>query len=626
MKKLFLLVFASLLLLLSFIPSAFAEDNSLSAEEEYELIEASATTIQASEDSSSPLERAKSNTSEEEISESPEGSLPEDLLTADCTTFYTAEDIVKIEEEVLYKKQSALLMNLEFAKQSNFRLDPSDQTLSELNQSFLQSNFVQERIAALDALRAKYSDSVTNCLESQARAVEEKTLAELEERKAARLSEIEETAKEALAKLAERVEIRRAEIERKQAKRLAKIKKEGQTTHKNFKKQVNKAYNQVYSGKKPSIYNKTIITFEQKLDQLPAFIKAREQEVIALSNKALTRSEKSAARAEEKINQKKEEKTKDLEKDIDQKAKAANNLLEKTLTEVPDKVTAKADSIYSARREAVAGEGAIIEERVTQGNTIINYLKELWVRDRKKDLPRLDITSLDLDSAEVTVKGIIDPKVAKESRQAARQQAKKEGREVTRDRSGKKKPSGGLNANKPNKGKGKNKPNKDKDGSGDFVGNIDRIWKEHNSANGDWGGPTLPSYVVAALAEAAGMPGVTMEQVTRGESGAHKKNSARPGATGVDPGGTKGYGLWMITTSFNDDLAKKVGGYKKFLNPVLNAWAAAQIYKRNGLGAWYGTRSVQGDGINYKGKYDLRKALGGRTYKQVLASYGIGKK
>ena len=153
---------------------------------------------------------------------------------------------------------------------------------------------------------------------------------------------------------------------------------------------------------------------------------------------------------------------------------------------------------------------------------------------------------------------------------------------------------------------------------GGKVGNINRIWPESNSAYGNWGGPTLPSYVVAALAQAAGMPGKTMEQVTRGESGAHSKNSARPGATGIDPGGTKGHGLWMITSGYNEDLAAKAGGWRKMLNPVVNAWAAAQIYRRQGLGAWYGTGSVTGNGLNYTGKYDIRNALGGLSFSGAL--------
>lgn len=160
--------------------------------------------------------------------------------------------------------------------------------------------------------------------------------------------------------------------------------------------------------------------------------------------------------------------------------------------------------------------------------------------------------------------------------------------------------------------------------NGGFVGDINRIYAEHNSADGDWGGETLPSYVVAALAEAAGqalgigVPGRTMEQVTRGESGSHERNSARPGATGIDPGGTKGLGLWMITTGYNDGLIAQYGGQAAMRNPVRNAAAMAKIYASQGLGAWYGTGSVTGTNTHYEGKYDIANALGGRTFAQTL--------
>lgn len=157
--------------------------------------------------------------------------------------------------------------------------------------------------------------------------------------------------------------------------------------------------------------------------------------------------------------------------------------------------------------------------------------------------------------------------------------------------------------------------------SGGFRGNINHIWAEHNSGTGDWGGPTLPSYVVAALAEAAGdtlvngiVPGVEAEQITRGESGSGTANSARPGATGEDPGGTKGWGLWMTTTTFNDAVAAKLGGYSKLLNPVKSAAAMALTWP----GVYYGDKYVTSPGAHYEGNYDIRDALGGATFKQAL--------
>jgi hypothetical protein len=163
--------------------------------------------------------------------------------------------------------------------------------------------------------------------------------------------------------------------------------------------------------------------------------------------------------------------------------------------------------------------------------------------------------------------------------------------------------------------------------SGGYVGNINHPWAEHNSGTGDWGGPTLPSYVVAALAEAAGdelaggnVPGVEAEQITRGESGSGKANSARPGATGEDPGGTKGWGLWMTTTTFNDEVAAKLGGYSKLLNPVKSAAAMAQTWP----GVYYGDKYVTSPGAHYDGNYDIRNALGGATFKEALEGKAPG--
>lgn len=100
----------------------------------------------------------------------------------------------------------------------------------------------------------------------------------------------------------------------------------------------------------------------------------------------------------------------------------------------------------------------------------------------------------------------------------------------------------------------------------------------------------------AALAESVGLPGVTFAQIARGES------SLNPGAVGHDPGGTRGLGLWQITTGYNDDIIRKYGGAQKLLNdPLANAKAAKEIYDRQGIGAWYGTKYVTGKNLHYKG-------------------------
>jgi len=153
---------------------------------------------------------------------------------------------------------------------------------------------------------------------------------------------------------------------------------------------------------------------------------------------------------------------------------------------------------------------------------------------------------------------------------------------------------------------------------GSFTGDINHRYAPHWAP--DYSGTTLPGYVIAALAEAAGMPGRTMQQVTLGESG------GRPGSAGVDPGGTKGYGLWAITSGVGNDAAinSKYGGFEEMWNPVKNAAAAAEIYAAGGLGRWYGTSHVQADGLHYDGKYDITHALGGETFEEALGRSAPG--
>lgn len=147
--------------------------------------------------------------------------------------------------------------------------------------------------------------------------------------------------------------------------------------------------------------------------------------------------------------------------------------------------------------------------------------------------------------------------------------------------------------------------------------NIDHRWTAHWAP--DWSGPTLPPYVIAALSEKAGdligvdVPGWTMEQVTIGES------ARRPGSAGVDVGGTVGYGLWAITSPFaNGILARHRWGYSEMLNPVRNAVAMAEIYATQGIGAWYGTGYVTSTDAHYRGHFDLRLVLDGRSLRQAL--------
>lgn len=154
--------------------------------------------------------------------------------------------------------------------------------------------------------------------------------------------------------------------------------------------------------------------------------------------------------------------------------------------------------------------------------------------------------------------------------------------------------------------------------------NIDRVWGPVLWAP-NWSTPPgsqLPMHVIAALAEKAGdlvgadVPGVTMAQVTKGES------ISRPASAGVDAGGTIGYGLWAITWPFANDILARYGWRyaPDMWNPVRNAIAMAEIYKRQGIRAWYGTRHVTCWGCHYRGRFDLRLVLGGKTLRQAVRS------
>jgi hypothetical protein len=147
---------------------------------------------------------------------------------------------------------------------------------------------------------------------------------------------------------------------------------------------------------------------------------------------------------------------------------------------------------------------------------------------------------------------------------------------------------------------------------------INRRWSAHWAP--DYGGPTLKPYLIAALAEKAGevvgadVPGWTMEQVTEGESG------RRPGSAGNDVGGTRGYGLWAITWPFADGILAAHGWtYEDMWNPVRCSVVMAEIYKAQGIRAWYGVSHVTDWGRHYRGKLDLRKVLGGLSFKAALA-------
>lgn len=122
-------------------------------------------------------------------------------------------------------------------------------------------------------------------------------------------------------------------------------------------------------------------------------------------------------------------------------------------------------------------------------------------------------------------------------------------------------------------------------------------------------GAKLPGGVIEAIAESAGLPPRLFRQISIGESGDY------PGIVGIDPGGTEGLGLWMITTGYNDALIRRLGGRNAMLNPVINARAAKEIYDSQGSGAWYGTSHVTKAGWSEdKNSRGGRFSRGGRHF------------
>ena len=113
---------------------------------------------------------------------------------------------------------------------------------------------------------------------------------------------------------------------------------------------------------------------------------------------------------------------------------------------------------------------------------------------------------------------------------------------------------------------------------------------------------TITPKDAARLAEAQGLPGKTYAQIAQGESG------LRPAATGHDPGGTVGKGLWQMTpgvqsaqtqSAWNKIASKHKGGYN---NPVANAEMAKYLAgSGTGVSNYYGTGFVTSPNAHLKG-------------------------
>lgn len=133
-----------------------------------------------------------------------------------------------------------------------------------------------------------------------------------------------------------------------------------------------------------------------------------------------------------------------------------------------------------------------------------------------------------------------------------------------------------------------------------------------------YSGVTVPPYVIKALAEWSGLPGVTMEQITQGESMGHA------GMDISDPPG-RSRGLYAINDHYNGQF-----GATAMRNPILNTLAAATLAKAAGgpnANIWHGSSHVTGWDLHYDGDpVAVAKHIGGSGEsgkdEEVKAWYG----
>ncbi len=140
-------------------------------------------------------------------------------------------------------------------------------------------------------------------------------------------------------------------------------------------------------------------------------------------------------------------------------------------------------------------------------------------------------------------------------------------------------------------------------------GGVKGIWagtsidKTYASSDGISTGEVLPGYVIKALAEWAGLPGVTMFQITEGESTGH------PGMDIPDPPG-RSRGLYAINDHYNPQF-----GATAMRNPILNTLAAKKIADAAGgpnSGIWHGSSHVTGWDLHFQGDpTKIAKHVGG---------------
>lgn len=117
---------------------------------------------------------------------------------------------------------------------------------------------------------------------------------------------------------------------------------------------------------------------------------------------------------------------------------------------------------------------------------------------------------------------------------------------------------------------------------------VDRIY---GLSDGISTGKELPRYVIEAIAESEGLPGVTMYQITKGESTGH------PGMDISDPPG-RGIGLYAVNTAWSPRSSRYLR------NPILNTHEASDIASAVGgpnSNIWHGNGYVTGWDLHYRG-------------------------
>ena len=122
-----------------------------------------------------------------------------------------------------------------------------------------------------------------------------------------------------------------------------------------------------------------------------------------------------------------------------------------------------------------------------------------------------------------------------------------------------------------------------------------------------YSGYQMKPYLIKALAEWAGLPGVTMEQITQGES------MGRPGVDIPDPPG-RSRGLYGINDHYNPSY-----GAADMRNPILNTMAAGDLARAAGgpnANIWHGSGHVTSWNAHYDADprklWRIAKSLGAK--------------